>query len=511
MKRIKKIRNKIVMHPVLTFCFLILFTIIISGILTLFNVSTFYYKVNSNGVLVKEFIKPENLFSLSGVKYIFSNAVSNFASFTPLSMLIITLFGFGIMEKSGFLDSLFYLLTKRISKKVVTFTLSFVCILASIGGDLSFVVLIPLSALLFKYGKRHPKAGIILAFASLSSGIGINIFMNSIDSAILEYTNMTSALFNTDYAIGTFSFVLIMLLTAVFMAYVNTSITEKIIVPKLGHYEYINDKEDYLTKREKRGLIISLFAGSIYLLIFIYNIIPNVPFGGNLLDYSQKLYIDKLFGYNSFFNQGFVFVVTLLFFILGLTYGIGSKNIKNSKEVFDSLSYSLDGIGKVIVLLFFASSLIFIFKKTNIGTIITATFSNIINNSGFTGIPLILLVFIFSMIATLFLPNSVTKWSILSGTTVTTFMNAGLSPAFATVVFRAGECVTYGLTPIMAYYVIYLAFMMIYDTKDSQDGLFGNMKYILPYAGFTMVVWLVMILAFYFTGLPLGIGSTVGL
>ena len=511
MKRIKKIRRKIVMHPVLTFCFLILITIIVSGILTLFNVSTFYYKVNNSGVFVKEFIKPENLFSLSGLKYIFSNAVSNFASFTPLSMLIITLLGFGIMEKSGFLDSLFYILTKRTNKKVATFTMSLICILASIGGDLSYVVLIPLSAALFKYGKRHPKAGVILAFASMSCGYGINILMNSIDSALLEYTNLTSALFNIDYAIGTLSFVLIMLIAAVTLAYINTNITEKIIIPKLGHYELIDEKEDYLTKREKRGLVISLFAGTIYLLIFIYNIIPNAPFGGNLLDYSQKLYIDKLFGYNSFFNHGFVFVVTLLFFILGLTYGLGSNNIKNAKEAFDSLSYSLDKIGKVLVLIFFASSLIFIFKKTNIGTIVTASLSNLINNSGFTGIPLIMLVFLASSLATIVLPNSVSKWSILSGSTITTFMNAGLSPAFATVVYRAGECVTYGLTPIMAYFVIYLAFMILYDNNEEGDGLFGNMKYILPYAGLTAIMWIVLLLAFYITGMPLGIGSTVGL
>ena len=70
-----------------------------------------------------------------------------------------------------------------------------------------------------------------------------------------------------------------------------------------------------LGKREYRGLIFSISAGAIYLLIFIYNIIPGLPFSGNLLDYSQKLYIDKLFGYNSFFNSGFVFVVTILFFL----------------------------------------------------------------------------------------------------------------------------------------------------------------------------------------------------
>lgn len=510
MKKIKRIRKKIQMHPVMTFCILILFTIVISGILTLFNVSASYNKVSSNGILIKEFVKVENLFSLSGIKYIFSNAVSNFASFAPLSMLIITLLGFGIMEKSGFLDSFFHLLTKRSSKKLVTFTLSLICILASIGGDLSFIVLIPLSALLFKYGKRNPKAGIILAFASLSSGYGINILMNSIDSALLEYTNLSSSLIAENYLLNTYSYMVIMFLAAIVFAFINTSITEKIIVPKVGHYEYIDEKEDYLTKREKRGLLLSLIAGCIYLLIFIYNIIPYAPLGGNLLDYSQKLYIDKLFGFNSFFNQGFVFVVTLLFFILGITYGLGAKTIKNENDVLNSLSFSLDKIGKVLVLIFFASSLIFIFKKTNIGLVLTALLSNFIGNSSFTGIPLILLLFFVSALSTVLLPNSVSRWSILSGTVVPVFMNAGLSPAFATVIFRAGECVTYGLTPLMAYYVIYLSFMQLYNDNDN-EGLFGCMKYIIPYSGYALLGWIVLLLGFYIIGLPLGIGSFVGL
>ena len=63
-------------------------------------------------------------------------------------------------------------------------------------------------------------------------------------------------------------------------------------------------------------------------MIFVYNIIPNAPLGGALLDYSQTLYIDKLFGYNSFFNQGFVFVVTILLQeIVIINIGLGVFNL----------------------------------------------------------------------------------------------------------------------------------------------------------------------------------------
>ena len=89
-------------------------------------------------------------------------------------------------------------------------------------------------------------------------------------------------------------------------------------------------------------------------------------------------------------------------------------------------------------------------------------------------------------------------------------MNAGLSPEYATLVFRAGECVSYGLTPVMAYFVIYLAFMELYSTNDN-EGMFGSIKYIIPYSLGVLAMWLVIIILFYIIGLPLGIGAYPGL
>ena len=170
MKKIKKIREKIVLHPIMSFLILILITICVSGILSLFDITSKYSTVNpKNYSLETTMVAVENLFSLRGIKYIFSNTVSNFASFTPLSMLLITLLGIGIMDKTGFLDTLFYVLTRKLRKNVVTFLLVLICILSSIVGDISYIVLIPISALLFKYGKRNPQAGIIESFAAISS------------------------------------------------------------------------------------------------------------------------------------------------------------------------------------------------------------------------------------------------------------------------------------------------------------------------------------------------------
>lgn len=509
MKRIKRLKTNIVLHPIMTLVVLIFGTILLSGVLNFFDVNTTYTRINNQGTFVSVLVSVESLLNISGIRYIFSNTVSNFVSFTPLSMLLITLIGIGMMDKSGFLDSLFYVLTRRVSKRVITFSLSLICILASIIGDLSFVVLIPLAALLFKYGKRNPKVGIICAFASLACGISINVIMNSVDVSLIDMTLSSAQLLNADYTIAVTAYFIIMMIASISLAMIITSVTEKNIAPRLGKYEFdeeMTEETEGLTKRAKKGIIISLFCGIIYVLIFAYNIIPGLPLSGNLLDQSQYYYIEMLFGYNSYFNQGFVFIVTFLFIILGLSYGLVTKVIKSHRDFCTFLSHSLDGVGKVIVLLLLASMLIFIFRQTNIGTFIVAYLGNLIYNSGFTGIPLILLLFFVSAISTIFVPGSAAKWAILNTAVIPTFMNAGMSASFAVLIFRAGEAVTYALTPLMAYFVIYIAFMEIYS-KDKHDTLFGNMKYLMPYAGYTALLWIILLVLFYIIGLPLGINA----
>ena len=505
----KKIFQKIKLHPIMTIMILIIGTIVLSGILSLFGVESTY---NTVDVVTKSYnqkmVAVESLFSLSGLKYIFYSTVSNFVSFTPLSMLIIILIGIGVMEKSGFLKTIITLLTQSAQKRTVTFVLSLICILFSIAGDIGYVVMIPISALIFYYGRRNPILGVVTAFASLSCGNGLSILLTSVDSSLLSITSESASILNSNYVINIHSFMLIMAVAIVILALAITAITEKISVYRVEKYEFKEDKKEFkLARKEARGLIFAGLAGGIYLLIFIYNIIPGLPFSGNLLDYTQELYIDKLFSYNSFFSQGFIFIVTLFFIILGLFYGIGAKTIKNNYDLCDNLGHSLDGIGKTIVLIFMASVLINVFKKTNIGIVLCAMLTNLVTSASFKGIPLIIFMFISVLLSTIFLPNSTTKWTIMGGSFVPLLMNAGISPEMGQIIFRFAECATYSITPLMAYFIIYLAFVEKYNQNSEPIPLFKTIKYQIPYALATTIVLLIIAIVWYMANVPLGFGA----
>ena len=359
--------QKIHLHPIMTFVLMIIGMMVLSALLALLRLDATYVKINPNtNELVSTLVTVESLLSVDGLKYIFSNTVSNFVSFAPLSMLIITLIGIGIMEKSGFLKTIFTILTRNVKKNTVTFYLVLVCILSSVIGDLSYVIMMPLSALLYLHGKRNPLAGVTVSFAALTFGSSINLLFTAKDSALLTLTLQGAHILDPNYGLGIWCFLFVSALCVIGMAFIITNIGERMTAPLFGKYE-LNDEPTEVDKSmadiveedkvidvyEKRGLKFSLIGSGLYLLFFLYNIIPGLPFSGRLLDDSQALYIDKLFSYDSFFSNGFVFIMVMLFIIAGLLYGIGAKTIKNNRDVCDNLGHSLDGIGKTLVLILF--------------------------------------------------------------------------------------------------------------------------------------------------------------
>lgn len=496
--------------PIIVFIILSFAIIIISGILSLLNVQAEYSTVNkaTNG-LVNNVVEVTNLFSVKGIKNIVSNAVSGFVNFTPLANIIIILIGIGVLEKTGFFKVAFELMTKRAKKNSVTFTLIFLSLLFSICGNISFVIMMPIGALLFKYGRRNPLGGIISTFAALSFGSGINLFLSSTDTSLLKLTTNAAKLMDAKYEIGIFFSLFIMILLLILLSIAFTSITEKKIMPRLPKVENF-EEETKITNKELRGLIIGLGLGIIFILFVIYNIIPGLPLSGGLLDDSEIYYIDKLFGPNSLFNKGFIFIITLLFIVIGLGYGMMTKTIKHTKDLVDAMGYSLDKIGSIIILIFFASLFYNIFEQSNIGVVITASLSNLIGKINLTGIWLIIVVVLLMSLSNLFCTSSITKWTILSGAVIPLLMNASISPEYGQVMYVISDSLTNGITPLFIYYVLYIALLDKYNKTDEMITIKTSFKYMMPYFATTTIICFVVLIGWYMLGVPIGIGSYPG-
>ena len=103
-----------------------------------------------------------------------------------------------------------------------------------------------------------------------------------------------------------------------------------------------------------------------------------------------------------------------------------------------------------------------------------------------------------------------TKWAILSPIVVPMFMQSSRTPEFAEAVFRAADSSIKGLTPIFSYFVILIGFLHIYNKrKNDVITITDAMSLMIPYTIAFTILWLIIILAFYIIGIPIGIGTGV--
>ena len=524
MREHKKLRlKKFYFHPTTVFLFLILLIVIVSGILSAFQMQATYNIINLNSKeLEPTLITVENLLSFDGFKFLISNASKNFLSFAPLSMLLLSLLGISIAEATGFIETLTKRHLSKISKPTFTFIVILICTISSLINEVGYAILIPLAALIYFMNNRNPILGIITAFCGVSFGYGVSIFVGSMEVSLMNYTKDAALLIDETAHIALTSNLIFIIAATIILSIVGTIIIEKIIAPKVGKYKKeeefaqteqyniinIEEEEQLMIereKREKKGLQCSLVVSIIVLVIFIYSVIPNLPFSGMLLDMNEKIYLKQLFGDNSYFQDGFTYLVSLFLVLTSLAYGIGSKSIKNDKELLENASKKFQGIGSMIILIFVVSQFVAIWRKSNIGLIITAWLASLLEHMSLLGIPLLLITLIFIAISNIFLTSPTSKWMIFSPVVIPMFMQSNISPQFAQIVMRAGDSMTKGITPFLASFVIYIGYLNIYNLhKDKPYTIRKSLSIISPYFIIISITWILLVIGWYIIGLPIG-------
>lgn len=504
-------------HPALVFLVLTLTVMVISSIGGILNLETNYYTVNTvTGDLESQVVNINNLFNRTGIQYLISNLLSNFMNFAPLGTFILGLMGIGVAYKSGFLNTLNKVIAKIFPRKMLTFLIVLLGVIFSMFYDVGYVILIPMAAILFRDLGRHPSAGICAAFAGITFGSGANIVANSLDSSLLPYTKSATTILDATYKVKTNGNLIFMMVSTLLVAYISTLITERVIIPKLGKYNFeeeeIENRKQEPTKTEMKGLIIAILSVVAILLPIIYCITPGLPFSGLLLYLKDSGYVNQLFGANSYFYKGSVFIFSFLLMLAGLVYGLRVKTFKNNRDFVDGMNYYLKDLSSLLVLIFFAAQFCLIFKQTNLGVFVVASLTNWVGNLQLTGIVLVLITFFLTLVSTFLVPVASTKWAILAPIIVPMFMQSSLTPEFAQVVFRAADSSVKGITPLFTYFVILIGFLQIYNKKKNDPVTISRaISLMTPYTVAFTVLWLAIVIVFYTLGIPIGIATKVTL
>ena len=512
------------LNPVTTYILMTFIVVLISGVLSLLHFQTTYNVVDSTkNELVQITTTVYNLFSFEGLKYLVGSATRNFISFAPLAMFLVASIGLAVCEASGFLDVLFKKLFVKINNNFLTFLIILLATISSLINEVGFVILIPIAAFIYKAKKRNPLIGVCAAFAGCAFGYGTSIFIGSLETQVLGYTTSAARLIDRNFHVSLLSNLYIMIASTFILSIVGTIIIEKLIAPRLGKYrikkelstddlEVIGEEEmeqsilsaDY---NESKGFKAAFIVAIIFVVFFIYSVIPGLPGSGLLLDYNEETYLKQIFGDNSYFQDGFTYMISLLLIISGLVYGFASKKFKNDTDVINYCREPLARTGSMLLLLFAASQFISAFRITNIGTIIVGIFANVLSGFSFGGIIYLIIAVFIMLICDYFLTGIQAKWMIFSPIIVPVLMQSNISPQFTQFVMRAVDSMTNGISPLYAYFAIFIGYLNIYNVREDKPiSIFGAAKIMMPYFIIISITWLLILIGWYIIGLPIGPG-----
>lgn len=495
-------KKKYRIGPSTAIIFLTVLVAILGTMFSILNIEGTLTNIDNN-VLTTSTVTFKSILSVDGIKYLFSNIILNFKMYEPLVLLIISLIGISICENSGLIKAKVENL-KKYKSQVITFIVLLIGFISSFIGNYSYIILLPLVGIIYKYLNKNGVLGVITLFLGITIGSACN-FIYTYDYYQLGVLTQKSANISVDSSyifnlssnlyllIGSFA-ILLMTLTSL----ITTKIEYKFDKPLKTNDELV------VSKKGLKSVNIALLIMGV---VLIYLIVPGFGSSGILLDKSADTYIAKLFSPNAPFKDGILFLIVIAMMICGLIYGKVSGNIKSSDEYNKGLSISFSKTGYVFVLLFFASILNSVIEYTNLQEMLCVTLVEFMGNLNFTGVMLILTLFIITLIISIIMPFTVGKWVLISPVVVPLFMKANLAPSFTQYIFMAADSIGKCISPFFAYFIVMIGFMQKYNETNTRIDIANTIRIIGKVLLLLIVVWLLIIIGWYIIGLPTGINT----
>lgn len=486
---VEKIGNALP-HPATLFAIFAALIVVISWI-------TAQFDITATNPATGEIIQPFNLLSVEGLHMILTEMVTNFTGFAPLGVVLVALLGIGIAEGSGLIGTALRLLVLSAPKRLLTIVIVFAGVVSNTASEVGYVLLVPLSAIIFLSVGRNPLAGLAAAFAGVSGGYSANLFLGTIDPLLAGLSQEAAQIIDPNYQVNPAANYYFMFVSTFIITIVGAYVTEKIVEPRLGTYigEVKADEIHALNKQEKKGLLYAMITFLVALVVILLGTVPENGFLRNPEDG------DLL---HSPFMKGIVSLIFILAALLGIAYGIGAGTIKNDSDVMKGMSKSMETLGSYIVLVFFAAQFVAYFKWTNLGLIFAVNGANVLGSMDLPPVLLMIGFIILTAIINMVMGSASAKWTIMAPVFIPMFMLLGYSPELTQLVYRIGDSVTNIISPMMSYFALIVAFMQRYDKNAGIGTIVSTM---LPYTVAFFIFWTLLLVIWMLTGLPIGLDA----
>ena len=477
-------------HPATLFGIFALLVILFSWLFSLFDLSVTHPATN-------ELIEPVNLVSRNGLHRILTEMLDNFTGFAPLGTVLVAMLGIGVAEQSGLIGTGLRLLVISAPPKLLTFVIVMAGVLSNTASEVGYVLLVPLSAIIFLAVGRHPIAGLAAAFAGVSGGYSANLLLGTIDPLLAGLSEEAAQIIDPSYLVNPAGNYYFMFVSTFFIAIAGTWVTEKIVVPRLGSYKGDAEAEKIrdLTSDEKRGLWYAVITTVVLIGFVLFGLIPE---NGFLREAGTGSVL------RSPFMRGIVACIFIYASIAGIAYGIGAKTLRSDTDVMKGMGKAMSALGIYMVLVFFAAQFVAYFKWTNLGLIFAIEGAEMLRASGLGPIPLMIAFIFLSALINMLMGSASAKWAIMAPVFIPMFMLLGYTPELVQAAYRVGDSVTNIISPMMSYFALIVAFMEQYDEKAGIGTVVATM---LPYTIIFLVMWMILLILWLIFGIPVGPGA----
>ncbi len=437
-----------------------------------------------------------NLISAEGTWWLLSTMVDNFIRFPPLGIVLVGMLGIGLAEKTGFLPALLHFTIMHVSARLLTPATMLLGILSSIALDAGYVVLVPIAAALFMSAGRSPLLGIAVSFAGVSAGFSANFFITALDPLLAGFTQTGAQIIDPTYEVAVTGNWWFMIVSTIVLTLTGWFVTERFVAPTVASIKIDTDETENstgsLTDKETRALVYASFSALFMLLLFVLaTLITDGP----------------LFGTGKRFDRWIEVTVPLLFilfFVPGLVYGMLSGTVKNDRDVAAILGEVMARLGPYIVLAFFAAQFIAAFNQSGLGAMLAIAGGMFLQGLMIQDAFLLVCFVIMVVMINLLIGSASAKYAFFAPVFVPMLMQVGISPELTQAAYRVGDSVSNVITPMNPYMIIIIMEVRRYVRGSGLGTVVATM---LPYTVAFLLVWLLILVVWIESGVPLGPGG----
>jgi aminobenzoyl-glutamate transport protein len=460
--------------------------------------------------------------------------------------MFVSMLGIGLAEKFGFFSALMRQLALVTPSRLLTPAIVFIGANSSVASDAGYVILPPLAAALYLAMGRHPVAGLSAAFCGVAGGFGGGFFPTGGDGVLTGFAQDAAHVVDPAYTVNILHNFYFKALSALVVTAGGWFVTDRIVEPRLmrlypdearsGDVAAVSEMTLLPTERRALRAALVTMAGVLAVLaalIFVpgsplhgpgqptlangrvlvqqpINVAPtgSVTEAGTVVLAKEPLQVTRadapprlVESPTARWSQVIVPMIFLSFLLPGMVYGRLTGSLRNQQDFVAALNHGIRSVVPVMVILFFLAQFVNYFAYTQLDRMLAYAGGALLFEANLP-IPLLIAMFVGIVILGDFtMSGMLAKFGVLAPIFIPMFMIVGMSPELTTAAYRIGDSVVNIVTPLNSYMLIVLAVLQKYRPAAGLGSLISLM---VPYSLVLGIAWTVLLVIWYWTGLPLG-------